>query len=240
MGVEILDLKEQIVANFDYENWQEIGIITGSFEWINSHPRLLRSLSWGDEDYGGHVLSFLQHIMLVGSDGLEQVRQYIEKKYPSESEYISSKPSEKKITFAPNVFEIPNASIEKDLVAVMMPFSSSFDGAYKGINQACSEVSLRCNRADNIWEESKIIQDIFNLIYRSTIVIVDFTGKNANVMYETGIAHTLGKLVVPISQSLDDVPFDTSHHRVLKYYPNEEGLIDLKNKLVSRLEFLKQ
>jgi len=80
-----------------------------------------------------------------------------------------------------------------------------------------------------------IIQDIFNLILKSRIVIVDFTGRNANVMYETGIAHTLGKLVVPISQSITDVPFDMAHHRVLKYLPNQEGYAELRTKLAAKL-----
>jgi hypothetical protein len=66
-------------------------------------------------------------------------------------------------------------------------------------------------------------------------VVVDFTGRNPNVMYETGIAHTLGKHVVPISQSVGDVPFDMSHHRVLKYLPNKEGFEVLRNKLRSKL-----
>jgi hypothetical protein len=64
---------------------------------------------------------------------------------------------------------------------------------------------------------------------------VDFTEKNPNVMYETGIAHTLGKHVVPITQSLDDVPFDMRHHRVLKYLPNGEGLDALQRALTDRL-----
>src|ERR1035441_10621327 len=54
---------------------------------------------------------------------------------------------------------------------------------------------------------------VFNLVFRAGVVLVNFTGKNPNVMYETGIAHTLGKIVIPISQSLDDVPFDMKHHR---------------------------
>jgi len=81
-----------------------------------------------------------------------------------------------------------------------------------------------------------VIQDIFSLLLRSSTVIVDFTGRNSNVMYETGIAHTLGKLVVPISQSLSDVPFDIVHHRVLKYLPNTEGYADLTSKLKAKLE----
>ena len=72
------------------------------------------------------------------------------------------------------------------------------------------------------------------------MVIVDFTGKNPNVMYETGIAHTLGKTVIPITQSLDDIPSDLGHHRALKYYPNEEGLRNLSNELYKRLNVIYQ
>jgi hypothetical protein len=54
-------------------------------------------------------------------------------------------------------------------------------------------------------------------------------------MYETGIAHTLGKLVIPISQSLDDVPFDMAHHRILKYLANGEGIEDMVVKLANKL-----
>jgi hypothetical protein len=68
------------------------------------------------------------------------------------------------------------------------------------------------------------------------VVVVDFTGKNANVMYETGIAHTLGKHVVPISQSLDDVPFDMRHHRVARYLANREGFAALRATLKEKLK----
>jgi hypothetical protein len=98
-----------------------------------------------------------------------------------------------------------------------------------------TQSSRPCVRVDDIWEDSVIIQDIFSLIFRSHVVVVDFTSKNPNVMYETGIAHTLGKHVVPISQSLDDVPFDIKHHRVLKYLANGEGLAAMSAKLTERL-----
>lgn len=65
---------------------------------------------------------------------------------------------------------------------------------------------------------------------------MDFSGRNPNVMYETGIAHTLGKTVIPITQSIDDIPSDLGHHRALKYLPNEEGYRDLSNELYRRLQ----
>lgn len=104
------------------------------------------------------------------------------------------------------------------------------------IEKACKKVGLRCLRADNIWKESAIIHDIFNLLYCSCIVVVDFTDKNSNVMYETGIAHTLGRPVIPISQSKNDIPFDLGHHRCLLYSPNKEGLSKMQTALEKRLK----
>lgn len=74
-----------------------------------------------------------------------------------------------------------------------------------------------------VWDNTTFIQDIFDVIYCAEVVVVDFTGRNPNVMYETGIAHTLGKNVIPITQSIDDIPSDLGHHRALKYLPNEQG-----------------
>ncbi len=234
-GHRIIKIRERIASNFTQEHWQEIGLLTGSSGIVNTHQRLLRSLSWGDEDYSSNVLEVIQKIASQNPTSLDVIEDYLDKKFEGETHYISAKPSERKITFSPSVFEVPNTPIEPDLVAVMMPFDASLTLVYETIKNACTHNSYRALRADDIWENSTIIQDIFSLIYRSTIVIVDFTGKNPNVMYETGIAHTLGKLVIPITQSLDDVPFDMRHHRALSYYPNQEGLQALANSLSEKL-----
>jgi len=90
-------------------------------------------------------------------------------------------------------------------------------------------------RADDIWDNSTILQDIFDLIYAAEIVVSDFTNKNPNVMYETGIAHTLGKHVVPITQSLEHIPSNLHGHRALKYVSNNEGHETLQSELAKRL-----
>lgn len=142
------------------------------------------------------------------------------------------------VVVTPTVFSIPDQEREADLVSVMMPFDAGFNQVYSAIERACAEAGLRCLRADSIWQESTVIQDVFNLLFRSHIVVVDFTDRNPNVMYETSIAHTLGRAVVPISQSLNDVPFDLRHHRVLKYFPNGEGLASMQAILAERLKTL--
>ncbi len=145
----------------------------------------------------------------------------------------------KVITFSPSVFTTPKKPVVNNLVSVMMPFDMKFDKVLETIKVASSNVNMQCYRVDDLWNNSTIIQDIFELIYCSSIVIVDFTGKNPNVFYEAGIAHTLGKNVIPITQSIEDIPFDIRHHRVLKYLNNNEGLLELKKGLESRLKILK-
>ncbi|WP_183641280.1 hypothetical protein [Pseudoxanthomonas sp. OG2] len=230
-----MNLREKVVSNFDAANWEEIGLLTGHSKVIDNHPRLLRSLYWGDEDYAGNVLVVLSEIAKKNLAAIAVIEDYVKNQFPEESVFISAKPSERKITFAPSVFSTPDSNVESDLVAVMMPFGAEFSPVHRAIVAASNEVGRRCLRVDDIWEESTIIQDVFNLIFRAHVVVVDFSGKNPNVMYETGIAHTLGKHVIPISQSLDDVPFDIKHHRVLKYLPNAEGMQALQSALAVKL-----
>jgi hypothetical protein len=143
------------------------------------------------------------------------------------------------IIFSPSVFSVPKKPVENDLVSVMTPFTMEFDKVLETIKAACSNIGMPCYRVDDLWNNTTIVQDIFELIYRSSIVIVDFSGRNPNVFYEAGIAHTLGKNVIPITQSIDDIPFDLRHHRVLKYLNNSEGRKELKRSLEKRLKVLK-
>lgn len=234
-GKRILDLRAHVIADFDAESWEEIGLLTGHSNIINNHDRLLRSLSWGDEDYAGNALAVLSRIDALDPKATKTIEDYIKSKFQGNATYVSAKPSERKITFAPSVFSIPDGDVDLSLVALMMPFSAEFNPVHAAIVRACKSTFRQCLRADDIWEESTIMQDVFNLIFRANVVVVDFSGKNPNVMYETGIAHTLGKHVIPISQSLDDVPFDMKHHRVLKYLPNAEGMTTLEFALATKL-----
>ena len=49
------------------------------------------------------------------------------------------------------------------------------------------------------------------------VLLAELTSKNANVFYELGLAHALGKPVVLVSETMDDVPFDLQQLRVILY-----------------------
>jgi hypothetical protein len=109
------------------------------------------------------------------------------------------------------------------LVSVMMPFHPGFDEVYRRFARLFESAGLKCRRADDIWENPAVIQDVVSLIDRSRVVICDCTSRNANVFYEIGIAHTLGREVILITQAQADIPFDLRHLRYVSYLNNGES-----------------
>lgn len=137
----------------------------------------------------------------------------------------------------PTVFQIPeHENINPTLASAMMPFDARFDAVYESIRRAAENAGLQCRRADDIWENAAIIQDVVALIDRSRIVVCDCTGRNPNVFYEAGIAHTLGREVILITQNEQDIPFDLRHLRYIRYLDNAEGREALVTALQARMQ----
>ncbi|WP_447741919.1 hypothetical protein [Pseudomonas laurentiana] len=136
---------------------------------------------------------------------------------------------------SPTVFKLPpSQTIDSNLISAMMPFAG-FDPVWAAIQQVVENSQMKADRADSIWEHQEIIQDIVALIDRSAVIIGDCTGRNANVFYEIGIAHALGKEVILITQNAADIPFDLAHLRNIRYHNNGEGIERLKVELSGRL-----
>ncbi len=73
---KILAFSGAIEATFTSSEWTEIGYLTATDEWIDQHPRLLRSLRWGDADYKGHVFDAVAHILDKYPENLKRLVEY--------------------------------------------------------------------------------------------------------------------------------------------------------------------
>jgi hypothetical protein len=122
----------------------------------------------------------------------------------------------------------------------LCPFSEPFNTVYNDhIIKAVTSNGFTVERADEIFGTQPIIEDIWEAINSASLVIADVTGKNPNVMYETGMAHTIGKPVLIITQNIDDVPFDLKHYRCIIYEYTPRGCAKLEEKVTSTVRFLK-
>lgn len=236
---------EFVRDHFTKADWLRIAYLTDTVDVVEDHPRLLRSLDFQDDDYEGNSLQVLSKIISDNTTNLYEVERYIEIRRMATKrpvlvapEFVSTvqgRVPERVVTFAPDVFQVPDKPVEVNVLSVMMPFESRFAGTYNAIRNVSERLGIDCKRADDIWDNSILIQDVFDLIFTSKAVITDFTDRNPNVFYETGVAHTLGKIVIPITQSVADIPFDLRHHRALTYLPNTEGLAKLEKDLEKKL-----
>lgn len=119
-------------------------------------------------------------------------------------------------------FEAPDASqllaSSSNLCFVLMPFGKGFDQVYEYlIRPAAQSFGLQVLRADSIWAPGSILEQTRSAIQQSRLCIADLTGRNPGVLYELGIAQTLGKPTVLLAQALDDVLFDLKQYRIIRY-----------------------
>jgi hypothetical protein len=73
----ILALKRCVLATFDHDKWLELGYLTDTINVIQNHPRLLRSLSFGDEDYGPRIFEVLSTILGDSPSNRQVVEDFV-------------------------------------------------------------------------------------------------------------------------------------------------------------------
>lgn len=131
--------------------------------------------------------------------------------------------------------------LNEHLVFMLSPFREPFDTIYSNhIKPTVENIDeLKCVRADDIYDNRPVIDDIWRLTNEARIVVAELTGRNPNVFYETGLAHAINKEVILITQSSDDVPFDLRHRRYIRYQNTPEGIeqfkVDLTNTITNIL-----
>lgn len=121
--------------------------------------------------------------------------------------------------------------VDRNLVFVLTPFHPSERRTYSAIVRGLSSFGIRVIRGDEESIKGDILSHIIVRMLSARIIIANINTRNPNVMYELGIAHALGKDVVMISNTKEELPFDVNSRRILFYSDHK----DLTNKLQREL-----
>ena len=107
---------------------------------------------------------------------------------------------------------------------VVMQFTDEYTALFREvIDPVCTDFGYEVIRGDNVYTNGLIIEDITRSIRECSIVIADITPNNANVYYELGFAHGIGKPAILLSdRNREKLPFDISGFRLL-FYDNTIG-----------------
>lgn len=106
----------------------------------------------------------------------------------------------------------------EDFSFLIMPFGETWSGTINNlIKEVGEDMNLQIIRADDIYGIKPVMHDVARSIEKSRVVISVLTGGNRNVNYELGLAHAWGKPSIMIAESMNDIPFDYHHLRVILY-----------------------
>lgn len=130
-------------------------------------------------------------------------------------------------------FRVKRLSTSPGNCFVLMPFAEEFRIVYDTIERALKGLMV-CNRADDLRIGKPILGRILLGIGTSELIIADLTGRNANVYYELGLAHTRTKNVLLLTQQMEDVPFDLQGFFCHKYSPHSQESLKKLSRIVKR------
>lgn len=134
-------------------------------------------------------------------------------------------------------FGPPTAPATKSDLFVLMPFTDELKPVYQDhIVRVAKSLKLAAARADDFFTTQSIMSDVWNAICDGRLIIADCTGRNPNVFYEIGLAHTVGKNVILITQDKDDIPFDIRHLRFIEYEFTPRGMKDFEKRLTETIK----
>ena len=107
--------------------------------------------------------------------------------------------------------------IAKDKCSVLMPLGAAWsDRIWNRVVKPCLiDLGFDPVRGDDLFGRD-VMEDVWQMILSSEIVIADITNRNANVFYELGIAHCVGKDVILFNSVCGRYPLRSeplsSHH----------------------------
>jgi hypothetical protein len=71
-------ITEYVQESFSESDWYTLGQLTGHLNTISTHPRLFRSLNFGDEDYGYCAAQVLDSIFSNNADAIAEVIEHFD------------------------------------------------------------------------------------------------------------------------------------------------------------------
>ena len=149
--------------------------------------------------------------------------------------------------------EVPNFSYFEDLgiaredftiveksITCLMPFNTKYDSLYATIKIGCEYNGFKCFRTDEeeIENSANLRKFIVSKIIQSQVIIAVLDGRNPNVLYEVGIAHAIGKLVILLvkREQTNELPENLKGNRLL-IYRDFDDLFERLSKTLTQIEY---
>lgn len=105
---------------------------------------------------------------------------------------------------------------------VAMPYGESWShDVEQTIVAVGAKQRFNCVVSKHLRKPGSIIEQVWQDIRKSEVLVADLTCRNPNVYYELGLAQALGKPCILLLQKGEQIPFDVGPQRCIRYDPND-------------------
>jgi hypothetical protein len=104
-----------------------------------------------------------------------------------------------------------------EMVFLALSNSAASSDVYNAAVAAATPHHMNVIKATEEVAGGLVIDHVYDKVLMAGLMIADLTSRDANVLFEVGIAHALGKEVILVTQDLQHVPFDVRNQRTLVY-----------------------
>lgn len=213
-------------ANIPFQKQTAIGGIRPDFLLKTPKGRVIivEAKSWEptQENQSRAILQSNYYKKATNADGVFFVVPGLKDSYPAEglvsenelADVLYSELGKEKTSL-----ESPVITHANKLIFAVMPYNEVYyDTFFNGMAGAAKCINAACERVDEMKFTGDVVEQTKKLLQKSFAVISDLSESNPNVLYETGIAHALGRRVILIcSTPIDDLPFLVRNLKIIKY-----------------------
>lgn len=126
-----------------------------------------------------------------------------------------------------------NKAVNNQQVFMLMPFNQQAYKIYEHCLILTKKLGLKLIKSDDYIIEGDLLKHIIKNIVESEFIIANIDGKNPNVFYELGIAHSLGKKTILISNyKPEEIPFNIKNRYIIFYQNTEELVRKLEKSII--------
>jgi hypothetical protein len=198
------------------------------FQSPGHEPYGILRMMWGDSQIHKIVKDLLWNQLNFSSYSLTQGEEKPVSAPPSEGipeGYIAVNP----------IFKARDFQLKPRTALIIMPLEAYWsETLWIHIQHNLKSIGFNSLKAEALFSE-EVMEDNWKALNEVDLLVADLTYKHPDVFYKLGVAHTLGKKVMLISQHARDIPKDFSQFPIHVYDNNINGLQRLAQWLVDEL-----
>lgn len=192
------------------------------FEAPGHKPYGSLSMMWGDDQTHKMIRAVIWEQL--------QLRVYKAASKQTEAE-VQPAPVAPKQEIAP-VFSGKNFQVNQASALIAMPMEAYWsETLWVHIQQVLKSIGWDSIRSKPLYSK-EVLEDNWSNLNEVELIIADLTYKHPDVFYKVGIAHTLGKKVILITQHARDLPGDFRRFPHVVYDNNIHGLQRLADRII--------